>query len=75
MRFLRRLFDMEPKGFTLIRADGQIHNRIRGDLIPRDSIVVEEDGRHFVRASEADDSGFEVYREGFRTFSYKSQNS
>lgn len=68
-------FRREPAGFTLIRSDGRRHNRIRGDLIPADSLVIVEDGRHFVRAGERDEVGFEVYSEGHRTFSYRSVNS
>lgn len=75
MRFIRKMFGIEPHGYTLIREDGTRHNRIRGDLIPVDAIVIIEDGRRFVRTDETDDVGFEVYREGHGTFEYVSINS
>lgn len=69
----------EPDGFVLIRADGQEHNTIRGDLIPSDTLVIVEDGRHFVGTGEnADNKGcgeFRIYREGHKTHNYVSQNS
>lgn len=72
--FLRRLLRIQPHGRTLIRHDGRRHNRIRGDLIPVDSLVIVQDGRVFVRTDEADDSGFEIFREDHRTREYKSWN-
>lgn len=64
-----------PDGYTIEREDGQRHNRIRGDLIPSDALVIEEDGRVFVRTGIRDEHGFAVYREGHRTFHYVSENS
>lgn len=76
MRFIRKLLGIQPFGYTLIREDGVRHNCIRGDLIPVDALVIIEDGRRFVRADETDDEfGFEVYREGHRTFEYVSINA
>lgn len=66
------IFNWPPAGYTLIRADGSQHNRIRGDLIPADTIVIVDDGRSFVRTGRKDDVGFAVYREGFKTLAYRS---
>ena len=74
MGFLRRLFGLEPYGYTLIKADGGIPGRIRGDLIPADTIVIIDNGRSFVRTGETDVHGFEVYSEGHKTFEYHSWN-
>lgn len=68
-------FDGQPAGFTLIRNDGTEHNRIRGDLIPVDNIVIVEDGRYFVRTDGKDADGFIVYAEGWKTFTYRSSGS
>lgn len=67
------IFDGQPAGFTLIRADGRIHNRIRGDMIPRKTIVIVQDGRSFVRTWTKDDDRFAIYREGFQTVRYQSR--
>lgn len=71
---VRRLLGWEPQGFTLIRFDGRRHNRIRGDLIPPDSLVVVQDGRFFVRTGRKDDGGFDIYREDHRTFAYLGED-
>lgn len=64
-------FKAQPYGFTLIRKDGTVHNRIRGDLIPADTLVVIEDGRYFVRTGHEDDDYFLEFEEGFKSFEYK----
>lgn len=61
----------EPRGYTLLRLDGQRHNRIRGDLIPRGMVVINEDGRSFVRTGRKDREGFLVYAEGHDTYHYE----
>jgi hypothetical protein len=68
-------FNREPDGFLLYRADGTRHNGIRGDLIPRDTLVIVQDGRYFVRTKERDSyygRGWIVYREGHKTHEYNS---
>lgn len=67
----------EPDGFVLEREDGKRHNVIRGDLIPADTMVIIEDGRHFVNTGEQSDefSGdWRLYREGHATHAYHSIN-
>lgn len=71
---IRRLLGLEPDGYSLVRFDGRRHNRIRGDLIPPDSLVVVQDGRFFVRTNRKDESGFAVYREDHRTFVYLGED-
>lgn len=68
-------FRAEPSGFTLIRSDGSQHNRIRGDLIPSGTLVIVEDGRHFVRTEDWDAADFLVFREGHKTFEYKGSGA
>lgn len=67
------IFNCQPPGYTLIRKDGATHNRLRGDTVPRNTLVVVEDGRYFVRSKTRDDDHFEIYREGFATYAYSSQ--
>lgn len=69
---LRRIFRLEPPGYTLIRSDGIRHNRIRGDLIAAGSAVIIDGGRVFVRQGKVDDVGFEIFQEGFRTHTWVS---
>lgn len=53
----------------LVRKDGIIHNQIRGDAFPRGTLVIEQDGRFFVRTRQRDVS-FLIYREDARTEHY-----
>lgn len=69
------MFDREPDGFTLVKADGARANRIRGDLIPGDTLVIAEGGRHFVRTGDKDESGFLIYAEGYKTHEYRSHGA
>jgi hypothetical protein len=64
-------YAFEPIGYGLYRVDGKRHNGIRYDLIDPDALVIEEDGRYFVRTRERID-GFIVYREDYRTEHYRS---
>lgn len=73
MSWLQNLF--APFGYTLTRADGTQHNRIRGDMIPNAAVVIEQDGHSFVRTGTRDRDGFAVYREGHRVHRYASPNS
>ena len=61
-----------PNGYTLIRSDGTQHNRIRGDLIPRGTREIIQDGRHFVATDGDDEVDFLVFREGYKSFVYRS---
>lgn len=67
-----------PNGFILIRESGIMHNVLRGDMIPKDTLVIVSDGRYFVRSPEkpqAGYGGFWVYREGYKTTPYESQGA
>lgn len=63
----------EPPGFTLIRADGTEHNRIRGDLIPPDTLVIVDGGRYFVRTGKDDADEFWIYEEDYKTFVWSDE--
>ena len=70
-------FSSQPDGFVLHRADGVRHNVIRGDLIAADTMVIVQDGRHFVATGEqADDyqGDWRLYREGHKVHDYQSVN-
>lgn len=62
-----------PPGYILVRLDGTVHNRVRGDMIPLKMLVVSSDGRIFVRVGKKDADGFEMYQEGYATYNYASQ--
>lgn len=66
------IFNGQPAGFTLLRANGDVANRIRGDMIPGRTIVIVQRGINFVRTWSKDEDGFAVYREGFKTYRYGS---
>lgn len=65
------MFNRQPDGFTLRKADGRVRNRIRGDLLPSDCLVIVHDGVSFVRTGDKED-GFLVYVEGHKTREYIS---
>lgn len=69
---VRRLFRLNPPGFTLKKANGGIDGGIRGDLVPADTLVIIDRGRRFVRTGTVDRNGFEIYAEGYKTFEYVS---
>ncbi|HEV7345775.1 MAG TPA: hypothetical protein VGN60_09125 [Devosia sp.] len=71
-RFIRRIFRLQPYGYTLRKADGGIDGGIRGDLVPAGTLVIVDRGRRFVRTGQTDSSGFEIYAEGHKTFEYVS---
>lgn len=62
----------EPTGYMLLRVDGTRHNGIRYDLIEPDALVIEEDGRYFVRTGRRDDVWL-VYQEDHKTEHYRSE--
>lgn len=62
----------KPAGYALRRLDGTWHNHIRGDMIVEGSLVIAQDGRHFVRTNEKDQYGFIIYAEGHKTHFYRS---
>lgn len=59
-------------GYTLLCADGTEANRIRGDLIPKRTLVIVNDGRSFVATGDFDRDNFAIYREDAMTFAYTS---
>jgi hypothetical protein len=73
MDLIERVWPVE--GFSLMAADGSEHNRIRGDQIPHDTIVIINDGHSFVHTGERTDFNFAIYREGFKTFTYQSSGA
>jgi hypothetical protein len=70
LRIIRRLFRLQPPGYTLRKSAGGYDGRIRGDLIPAGTLLIVNGGRSFVRTGKADSQGFEIYAEGHRTFQY-----